>query len=173
MGGPGQYSIPFRGLKEGRHNFHFDIDNTFFDHFESSEIKEGNVAVRVELENHSRFLELRFYIAGTVKVICDRCLDSFPLDIEEKNAVLYVRFGEENHEQTAELIILSDSENEINLAQYIYEFIHLALPSQRIHPEKDGLSGCNPEMTEKLKEHSAGGSKTTTDPRWDKLKGIG
>ena len=83
MGGLRQYSIPFRGLKEGKHQFHFDIDETFFDHFESSEINRGEVLARIDLEKHSQFLELHFYLSGTVHVKCDRCLEDFPLEIQQ------------------------------------------------------------------------------------------
>jgi uncharacterized metal-binding protein YceD (DUF177 family) len=116
---------------------------------------------------------LHFHLSGTVFVTCDRCLDSFPLDVRHK-ARLYVRFGEETVEQSDEILILSHSENEIRLEQYFYEFSHLALPYQKIHPEINGQSGCNPEMTEKLGAHSTRDSKNKkTDPRWDKLKEIG
>ena len=173
MGRLRQYSIPFRGLKEGRHSFHFDIDDKFFDYFESSEMNAGEILARIDLEKHSQFLELHFHMSGNVIVTCDRCLDSFPLDIKHK-AKLYVRFGEETHEESDEILILADSENEIRLEQYFFEFIHLALPYQRIHPDIEGQSGCNPEMTKKLDAHTSDDSKNNeTDPRWDKLKEIG
>ena len=122
MGRWRQYSIPFRGLKEGKHSFHFDLDDKFFDYFESSEVKQGEILARIDLEKHSQFLELHFHLSGIVLVTCDRCLDSFPLDITHQ-ARLYVRFGEETFEQSDEILILADSENEIRLEQYFYEFI--------------------------------------------------
>lgn len=172
MGGLRQFAIPFRGLEEGRHRFHFDIDGSFFEHFESSEIHRGDVIARVDLEKHSQFLELDFSLSGTVMVACDRCLEEFPLEIAH-HARLYVRFGEQTHEQTDEVLILADSENELELGQYLYEFIHLALPCQRIHPGDGSGRGCNPEMTRVLGELSSEDSKSMeTDPRWDKLKDI-
>lgn len=171
MGGLRQYTIPFRGLKEGRHNFEFVADNTFFEHFDSSEISKGLVKVDVELVKHAQFLELHFELSGRVTVTCDRCLEPFVLAIEHM-AVLYIRFGEKSFEQTEEVIILADSTNEIRLEQYIFEYTHLALPYQRVHPEMEGHSGCNPEMMKKLKDHMAGSESIIEDPRWDKLKGL-
>ena len=172
VGGLRKYSIPFRGLKEGKHSFHFDIDNKFFDIFESSEVKKGEILARIDLEKHSQFLELNFHLSGNVIITCDRCLDSFSQGINHQ-ARLYVQFGEETHEQSDELLILADSENEIRLEQYLYEFIHLALPYRNIHPEIDGQSGCNPEMRAKLDALTPDDSKSNeTDPRWDKLKEI-
>jgi uncharacterized metal-binding protein YceD (DUF177 family) len=163
--------IPFRGLKEGKHDFEFVADNSFFEQFDLSEVKKGLVRISVELVKHSQFLELHFRLGGKVTVTCDRCLDPFVLGIEHQ-AVLYIRFGEKSYEQSEEVVILADSVNEVRLDQYIYEYVHLALPYQRIHPEIDGYSGCNPEMMQKLEDHTSDEESDGQDPRWDKLKGL-
>jgi uncharacterized metal-binding protein YceD (DUF177 family) len=166
-----QYAIPFRGLKEGKHSFEFVADNSFFEQFDSSEVSRGMVNVGVELIKHSQFLELHFNIRGRVTVICDRCLEPFAMGIKHE-AVLYVRFGEKTYEQTGEVLILADSSSEVELGQYIYEFVHLALPYQRTHPETGGHSGCDPGMMQKLQDHTAKDGSDSRDPRWDKLKGL-
>jgi uncharacterized protein len=172
VGGLRQYTIPFRGLNEGRHDFNFVVDNSFFEQFESSEVKRGLVNVQVELIKHSQFLELQFDINGKITVNCDRCLEPFVIRITHQ-ALLYIRFGEETLEQSDELLIIADSANEVHLDQLIYEYIHLALPIQRIHPEIDGMSGCNPEMMEKLNALDADDQEDATeDPRWEKLRGL-
>ena len=172
MGGLRQYTIPFKGLKEGKHDFNFVVDNSFFEQFESSEVKRGVVNIQVELIKHSQFLELQFDINGKITVNCDRCLEPFVIRITHQ-AMLYVRFGEKTLEQSDDLLILADSENEVHLDQLIYEYIHLALPIQRIHPEFDGITGCNPEMMEKLDAHNANDPENVSvDPRWEKLKGL-
>ena len=172
MGGLRQYIIPFKGLKEGKHDYNFVVGNSFFEQFEFSEVNRGLVEVQVELIKHSQFLELQFDINGKITVFCDRCLEPFVTRISD-HARLYVRFGEKTLEQSDDLLILAESENEVNLEQFIYEYIHLALPIQRIHPEIDGTTGCNPEMVEKLNAHNAVDQyKTSEDPRWEKLKGL-
>jgi uncharacterized protein len=170
VGGLRQYTIPYKGLQEGEHDFNFVVDNSFFEQFESSEVKRGVVSVQVELIKHSHFLELQFDINGKITVNCDRCLEPFVTRITHQ-AVLYVRFGENTIEQSDDLLILADSENELHLGQLIYEYIHLALPIQRIHSEIDGISGCNPEMIEKLDAHDVDDPENASmDPRWEKLK---
>ena len=172
MGGLRQYAIPFKGLKEGKHDFNFVVDNSFFEQFESSEVKRGLVNVQVELIMHSQFLELQFDINGKITINCDRCLEPFVTRITHQ-AMLYIRFGEKTLEQSDELLILADSENEVPLDQLLFEYIHLALPIQRIHPEIDGISGCNPEMMEKLNAHDADDTEIASeDPRWEKLRGL-
>ena len=172
MGGLRQYAIPFKGLKEGKHDYNFVVDNSFFEQFESSEVKRGVVNVQVELIKHSQFLELQFDINGKITVNCDRCLEPFVTRITHQ-AMLYIRFGDKTLEQSDDLLILADSENEVHLDQLFYEYIHLALPIQRIHPEFDGISGCNPEMMEKLDALNADDPENASvDPRWEKLKGL-
>jgi len=172
VGGLRQYAIPFTGLKEGKHDYEFVADNSFFEQFESSEVKKGLVNVKVEMIKHTQFLELQFEINGKVTVDCDRCLEPFVMRINHQ-AMLYVRFGEKTHEQSEDLLILADSAYEVRLEQYIYEYIHLALPYQRIHPEIEGISGCNPGMVEKLNAHKTDESENASeDPRWEKLKGL-
>ena len=167
-----KYVIQFAGLKEGRHEFKFDVDDSFFEQFESSEIKKGKLDVTVILDKNRQVLEMGFFIQGTVQSICDRCLDELDLPLQYQGK-LFFKFGEESYELTDEIIILSSSEYKINISQYIYEFIHLALPYRKIHPDINGASGCNSGMIQKLE------SLTNHETReknynysWDKLKEI-
>ena len=104
-----KYVIQFAGLKEGRHEFKFDVDDSFFEQFESSEIKKGKLAVRVILDKNRQVLEMGFFIQGTVQSICDRCLDELDLPLQYQGK-LFFKFGEESYELTDEIIILSSSE---------------------------------------------------------------
>ena len=167
------YKIPFRGLNEGKHAYEFSIDHKFFDLFPESEIKEGELNAMVDVIKRANGLEAEFAITGKVKVTCDRCLDEFDFPISTKEK-LFFEFGEESLEVTDELIMLSAAENMLNLGQYIYEFINLSLPLQRIHPnDKSGKSLCNPVMLEKLNQlivHND--DNEIEDPRWGKLKDL-
>lgn len=165
------FSIPFKGLKEGIHFFDYVLDDKFFGSFEYGEIKKGSVNVHVELNKHSMHLELTFRLKGTVHTECDRCLELVELSIECENK-LFVKFGEEHCEDDAEVIVLMHSEGEINIAQFLYEFAHLSLPIQRIHPENEkGESTCNSEMLEILDKHKMDiNQEDVIDPRWNDLR---
>lgn len=167
-----KYSIPFKGLKDGWHDFRFDIDKVFFDEFDSSEIKEGILIAEISLYKEPQLIEIDFFIHGTVEVTCDRCLDIFTMPVQYKGK-LYFKFGEEFVELTDEIIILATGQIEINIAQYLYEFICLSLPYTKIHPDINGKSGCNPDMIKKLNSLTIEKSgKRNHDSRWDKLKEI-
>lgn len=158
-------------MKDGLHHFDFKVEDTFFDSFGGSEVHKGNVDVHVSMNKRTHMLEFDFDLKGNVSITCDRCLDEFSLDIELQT-VLIVKFGEETHEETDELYILHEQEHEIDLSQFIYEYIHLSLPYKRVHPlDKKGKPTCNKEMLKRLEDLSVNDDKSIeTDPRWDDLK---
>lgn len=167
-----QFVIPFKGLSSGKHDFVFDIDDKFFDAFTESEINKGKVHVEVHLIKSGTMLELIFSLEGSVYVMCDRCLDDFDLSISY-NTNLFVKFGETTEEQTDEIIVLSHNEFEIDLSQYIYEYIHLSLPYRRLHPDdENGISTCNKDMIKKLEEYLMDEKVKTPDPRWNDLNNL-
>jgi uncharacterized protein len=165
----GLYSIPVSGAKEGHHSFHFEINNKFFDLFEESEIKEGNLVAVIQAEKRPSHIELDILITGSVRVCCDRCLGMFDLPVSCRNR-LVIKFGTMHEESDPEIITVPRDENEFDLKQYIYEYVHLALPIKRIHPEdQSGNSTCDPVMLEKLREHIVE-EEGAEDPRWSELK---
>lgn len=165
----GLFTIPVSGLKEGQHTFHFEINDKFFDLFDESEIKEGNLDAILTVDKRSSHLDIVVEITGKVKICCDRCLEMFDYPVECKNRLI-VKFGNETGEEDPEIVTVPRDEHEIDMSQYLYEYIHLALPIQRIHPDdSDGKSTCDPAMIEKLKEHLIEG-EVKNDPRWEELK---
>ncbi|NMC37740.1 MAG: DUF177 domain-containing protein [Bacteroidales bacterium] len=165
----GLYLIPIGGLKKGYHSFEFEIGNSFFDQFEESEIKEGKLTAVVELVKSASLIEMVVKITGSVKICCDRCLEMFDEPVSCENRLL-VKFGKNSDDTDPEIITLPHDEHELDMRQYFYEYIHLALPIKRIHPDDDdGNSRCDPEMLSRLKEHLVD-EESRADPRWDELR---
>ena len=163
------YSIQFAGLKEGMHEFEFELNELFFANFRESEIHRASLNANILLERKVNFMELSISIKGSAEVVCDRCLETFDLPIESINK-LFVKFGEKTHEQSDEVLVIAGGENEIRLEQYLYEYVHLALPYRKVHEITEGGS-CNREMLSKLNEVQINEQlNNTTDPRWDQLK---
>jgi uncharacterized metal-binding protein YceD (DUF177 family) len=165
----GLFTIPISGLKEGRHSFNFEIDKEFFEQFEESEVKNGMLEACVEADKRSSHINLAIRIKGVVSISCDRCLLVFlhPVDCENR---LLIKFGKINDENDPDIITVPADEYDLDLKQYFYEYILLALPIQRVHPEdRNGISGCDPEMLMKLDQHIVN-EDDRMDPRWDELK---
>ncbi|HRY32544.1 MAG TPA: DUF177 domain-containing protein [Bacteroidales bacterium] len=167
MGLPEQFVIPFSGLALGNHSFDFQIGKSFFEAFEDSGIRDGNISVLVEMEKQERMLVFSVEVKGTVNVPCDRCLDYFDLAFEGRE-VLYVKFGDAYREESADVIIIPRTEHRYDLKQILYEVIQLSLPYQRIHPGGDSGESCNPDILAKLESLRP---RPAADPRWDALKG--
>ncbi len=163
-----QYDIQFSGLKPGKHDFEFEIDRKFFESIEYSEIKEGKVNVALEFEKHSTMLVLSFVLKGEVEVPCDRCGEDFLLPLSAQQRLI-VKFGDHATEEAEDVITVHRNESEINVAHFIYEYIILALPQKRVHPE----GKCNKEALKRLEKLEEETNKNkNTDPRWDGLKNI-
>lgn len=169
-----EFLIPFIGLKLGKHQFEYQINKKFFDHFDYDEFESSDIKVNVVLEKKSTMLELNFKHKGTVHVPCDLTSEMFDMPVKGKLR-LVVQFGEEFNDDNEELLILPHGEHQIDVAQYIYEMIALSIPLKRVHPGiKDG--SLDTEALQKLKELTVKEKKKevkeeeNTDPRWDKLK---
>jgi len=169
-----QFSIPFTGLKIGKHQFDFEIDNSFFDAFEYSLVKQGELKVNVELDKQETMLLLQIHIAGTIKLDCDKCLSEFnaPINVTERQIV---KFAEDDLESDdLEIIMLSKKESSIDIAEILYEFITVSVPYIKICEQNGDGAKCDQEMIDRLEslanpdheeEKTIGG-----DPRWEALK---
>lgn len=170
-----EFLIPFAGLKLGKHQFEYHINQTFFENFDYEEFEDSDIKVNVVLEKKSTMLEIAFKHQGTVRVPCDLTSELFDLPIKGKFK-LVVQFGDAYNDDSEELLILPHGEHQIDLSQYVYEMIVLSVPSKRVHPGvKDGT--LKTDVLDKLNALSVSEIKSAdaeqeqeTDPRWDKLK---
>lgn len=146
-----RYSIAYKGLGNGRHDFRFDLDESLFEAFQSTEIKDGRCVAEVAMERAETQLTLDIRIEGYVVVACDRCLEDcrVPIDFEGQ---LLVKFSDEVREYDGEVLWMLPGEDRVELAQYFYESVVLSLPYQRVHPEGE----CDPEMLERFRIVSQG-----------------
>lgn len=166
------FLIQFVGLKQGKHQFEYEIDKKFFGDFAFDDFNDVNIKVNVVLDKKSTMLELGFKHSGFVNVPCDLTNENFDLPVKGK-LNLVVKFGEEYNDENDEMLVLPHGEYQINIAQYIYEMIVLSVPQKRIHPGvKEGTIA--PEILDKLNEltpkteHKL--EEKSIDPRWDELK---
>jgi len=169
------FDIDIIGLKDKTYEFDFEGDSSFFALFEHSLVQKGNFKANLILDKSATMMQLYFRITGSIELICDRSLEpfDFPLTIEEKHIL---KFGDENEELTDEIEIISRHTATINVAQYIYEYIVLAIPMKKIHPKfesqvyeenEEGLlvyrsktEGTEPDETD----------EQNIDPRWEALR---
>jgi uncharacterized protein len=163
------YNIAFKGLSQGKHIFEYEIDNKFFSEFEGGIVDEGNVNVRLSLEKQSSLMIFWFDVEGTVRVQCDRCLEMFDQPIKGQDKI-FVKFGEKEYVEGDDVIWVSVNDYQLNVAQLIYEFVCLAVPIKKVHPDDDnGNSTCDPLMIEKLNKYVLREGEGNI-PVWNDLK---
>ncbi|MFA5327759.1 MAG: DUF177 domain-containing protein [Prolixibacteraceae bacterium] len=163
------YNIAFKGLSQGKHIFDYRIDNKFFSEFGGGVVDEGDVNVRVTLEKQSSLMILWFDVEGTVHVQCDRCLEMYDQPIKGLERI-FVKFGEKEYTEGDDVIWVSVNDYQLNLAQLIYEFIGLAIPIKKVHPDdENGKTTCDPAMIEKLDKYIVR-EEDHSNPVWNELK---
>lgn len=165
-----EFNIKFAGLKNGKHEFDFTITDKFFEDLDYSEIQEGNVSVKMEMEKGETMLVLDFSISGGVETTCDRCMVGFTYPIQAERTLI-IKMGNEAIEESDEIVVIPRTEHSIDVTQFIYEFISLELPVRK--------TACNDEEDSPLCDQSVIGKiedeKEETqeiDPRWAALKNL-
>jgi len=166
------YSIPFTGLKLGKHQFEYDVNDAFLNEFEYSLVKKADLKCRVELEKQETMLILTFDITGTIDANCDRCLAQYPQQVDIHEQAI-AKFSEEAVDEDEEIIALTKNDHEINIAGLIYEYINVALPFITVCDNEGNTPYCDKEMLDKLNKLTANNEQNEqADPRWDALKNI-
>lgn len=163
-----EFNIPFVGLKEGKHQFEFQIDQSFFDFFDFHEFEKVDFDVNIDFNKKETILELDFVIDGTINVPCDITGEDFDLEVKGDFS-LVVNFSEKFNNENEALLVLPYQSSHVEVQQYIYELIVLSVPQKRIKP---GASRSNVKSTEELEEKvdNKQNTKEEGDPRWGQLK---
>lgn len=161
------YDVGFSGLKNGKHQFQFEIEQSFFTLFEAEpEFSETKVSVEVQLDKHSTFLEVWLHIAGTVVLNCDISGGEFEYPLENEIKVL-VKFGEEYDDSDIEVVTIPAQDHAFNIAQLAYEAIMLAIPMKKISPD---LSEEDRKLLERYEPKVNAEAEPEPDPRWEALQ---
>ncbi len=180
MEGLENYNLDIARLKNQEYQYQYQINQNFFQLFENSPVQTGDLKVILSLRKSETMIELQFDIEGLIQLICDRSLEKFnhPVSLEDK---LILKFGDHNEIVTEELEIISKHTVQINLAQYIYEFIGLSVPMKKLHPKfqqtEEALDSEEEEESTFIynsetgyQENSEDHEEKPSDPRWQALK---
>jgi len=169
-----EFNIEIYSLRTGSHDYEFKIGETFFEYFNYGLVDGGDCSARVQLNKSETLIEAYFEIKGSVELTCDRSLETFdfPINISEK---MLFKFGEQDQELSENIQVIERNTQRLNMAQYIYEFIGVAVPMKKIHPrfndqyneadEENVLVYSSAESEQEFKEESS----EEIDPRWNAL----
>lgn len=171
------FEIDIYNLPNKEYEYQFDINDSFFAQFEDSIVTKGSLVAKVNLVKHPGTLELQFDIEGTVVLTCDRSLDEYD-ELIQCNERLLLKYGEENIEISDEIISITRDTHRFNVAQYIYEFIGIAIPIVKRHPRFKTEDEGNEEEVRLIYQSSTAPEdesekeEENEDPRWALLKNL-
>ena len=133
------YIIDLKRLPVGRHEFDIALDDAFFKSLEKSEVLGGEVVGKATLDLREEDYQLNIAVQGTVFVVCDRCLDPMPLEIEDEQDVFSEDETDDHavHGQTVDLQWLA------------YEIVSINIPIVHCHQTGE----CNKQMELLLQDH--------------------
>ncbi len=161
------YDIVFSGLKNGKHEFRFEIDKAFFELFDTEqEFTNPKIVAEILMDRHATFLELWIKTEGTVELVCDLTNEDFTHPVTNELKVL-VKFGEEYDDSDEDVITIPITDHAFNAAQLIYENVMLSVPMKKISPN---ISDKDLEILNQFSPKEEVQEEPVTDPRWEALK---
>ncbi len=166
------FVIPHQGLSPGYHDYHFNVNSSFFEQFDNSPIIESDIDINLQLEKRMDMLVLDFEITGHFKGDCDRCLVEIDVPISGHKSLM-VKYSEDQLDEEEEIVYISPVDHEINVARYIYEFVILSLPlGNRRDCDIEDFKFCDNDLLKKLNETSIEEPEKSNGSQWDALKNI-
>ena len=150
-----EFEIAFVGLKPGIHNYEYRVDDKFFANYGNQDFSNCNALIKLELDKKSGFIFLKFDIDGTVDISCDRCGNPLSQRLWDEFKIMVKLVDDPDimneQEEDPDVYYVSRSESHLHLTDWIYEFINLSIPLQRMcASEEIGGPQCNKEVLDKL-----------------------
>jgi uncharacterized metal-binding protein YceD (DUF177 family) len=172
------FTIEHVKLKIGEHEFQYEVNKTFFEHFGYVDLIDACFKTTVKLNKSENMMICDIQSLGWMSFDCDRCLAPVKYPMDSFIKVIYYLNSEEDGSGESgqldlDLVYLRPSEFSINIAQYIYESFLTAIPMIRNCDELDEKL-CDFEMLKKIEgvdiKEQKEGEEHIIDPRWQKLK---
>ena len=165
------YRVNIVGLSNKVHHFDYELDEEFLSLYGRDLYSKGSFVANVTLDKHETFLEVDFEIKGSAQLVCDRSLEVFDQPVEAQRKMVF-KYGEVDEELSDEIQVIHRDTVSLDLGQFFYEFIGLALPMKRLHPRFQDEDGNDEGTIVYTSEGEANEEEKSegTDPRWDILK---
>lgn len=158
-----KYELKLSGLKEGSYRYTYQLDEEFFQVYESEILQKGEVDVLLKAEKRSDKIELEITYSGWILRNCDLCLEQVQVGLDSTYSLL-VKLTHDELEPEHDILYVSPNAQTLPLEQVLWDYAVLSIP-MKITCELDlngkacgGVAYIN-EETEK-----------ETHPEFEKLK---
>ena len=174
-----EFEIAFVGLRPGVHEFNYKIDDKFFLDYAQHDFTSCTANIKLLLDKKNGFLQLKFDIDGTAEVTCDRCSNPLKKQLWEEYNIIVKMVDDPDmmnlQEEDPDVYYISRGESHLKIADWIYEFVSLSIPLQKMCAESEfGGEKCNKEVLDKLRkmEEEANNQSNSIWKGLDKIKGL-
>jgi uncharacterized protein len=128
------FEIDIVSLKNGKdYPFEFNVGDDFFAYFATELVQKGACVAKVTVNRGASMLTATFHLSGAVELVCDRSLEPFLHPIEHEH-VMYFKLGDQDGDDSDDVVVISRATQGLNVGKYIFEFIGLEIPFRKIHP---------------------------------------
>lgn len=166
--GKTRYIISTGGLPVGNHEFQFEVTDAFFKDTDTEELNGVDVSVKAILLKQNNVMQLQFELSGTVNINCDRCLKEFDIPVEGTEHLI-IKYGNPS-DSTDEVLMVHEGETQLDVTQYIYEYVITAVPARKVPCEIDSKKyKCDKALLKKLNENSISVESIEENPLWEQL----
>ena len=168
-----EYQINIYNLSNKLHEFEFEISDELFQNQPHSLVEKGKGKCDLKLVKSETMMDLQFHIEAEVELTCDRSLELFWHSMTIDDSII-IKFGEDDYSLSEDVFVIRKDSSSINVSDFIYEFVSLAVPMKKLHPrfeEEDDED--QPDLIYTSQEESEDQSETDSeqvDPRWEALK---
>lgn len=178
MGSKREFEIAFVGLKQGEHEFNYELTEAFFKERGAEYADNIHANVKLLLEKNTGFLIMKFAVGGNAEVNCDRCGNLLNADLWDEFSMVVKTTedpGEMNEqEEDADVFYIAKTESHLDISDWLYEFVMLSIPAQHVCGENEtGESLCNADVLQKLEQMRAKTEENNAHSIWtglDKFK---
>lgn len=161
------FNIDIFKLSNKKHEYQFQWNDDLFTIEENSLVQKGQGDCQVVLDKSETMITLDFEISGTVELTCDKSLELFDHELQ-LDEHLILKLGDENSELGDDIVMIHRDTQQLNIAEYLYQYINLSIPMKRVHPDlidedDEGIVF----VTETAPQEN---NNNEDDPRWAALK---
>lgn len=161
-----QFSIPFKGMLDGLHEYEFELGEEFFNHFKESPIGKAQIQARLLADKQANLMTVDLHIKGSMLTGCDRCLADIQLDLKADHQLVLKK--SEGESDDPELYYIHPDASEWNIAELLYEYSCLSIPLvKEINCQKMNNPPCNQEILKRIQKEE---NILDENPVWDELK---
>ncbi|MFT5725350.1 MAG: hypothetical protein ACI9JN_002475 [Bacteroidia bacterium] len=164
------FTVVFGALKEGFHDFKYQLNDDFFALIEQDLIHKGEISVLLNLERSERYMTCDFTLTGWAMKTCDVCLSDLKYPVKSVQS-LHIKITDKAIEDEPDLISLASNAYELDLTNHLFDYIVLSLPMKLECKDSLNRKACDDKVLEML-SNSEGETDNSNHPEWQKLKEI-